>query len=158
MRVEKSWNDRWNDVIRDVIFPNVELLDLMCIPNDENTRSDIINFIDKYFVKDVASDELVTTEMVRVCYSQAQGRAIGKNVVQKMLNFDIYVQDNVLHTVGDDLLVSRDEAIAQKLQELLTDNRYVCNLRFSFVDSYSLYTKLVGYHRYRIVFSYKTSF
>lgn len=156
MRRIKTWNDNLNDVIRDVIFPDEELLDLMLIPND--VRDDIVTFIQKYFVKDVTTDELVTTEDVRICYSQAVGRNIGKYMVKKYLNFDIYVKDTELHTASDDMLQSRDELIAEKLKELLTDKRYVCLINFTYEDMYDLYTKTVGYHRYRIVFSYKTSF
>ena len=156
MRRTKTWNDNLNDVIRDVFFVDEDLLDLMLIPDD--VRDNIILFIQKYFVKDVTSDELVTTEDVRVCYFQQAGRSIGMNVTKKYLMFDIYVKDTELHTATNDMLQSRDELIAEKIKELLTDNRYVCNLRFHFEDSYDLYTKTVGYHRYRITFSYKTSF
>ena len=156
MRKTKTWNDNLNDVIRDVIFPDTELLELMLIP--ESYKEDIIRFVDKYFVKDVTSDELLTDEDVRICYFQEAGRSLGSHVNKKYLCFDIYVKDSVLHTATTDLLQSRDELIAEKLKELLTDKRYVCNLRFTFEDSYDLYTRTVGYHRYRITFSYKISF
>lgn len=156
MRKTRTWNDNLNNVIRDVFFPDEELLDLMLIPED--VRDNIVLFHQKYFVKDVTSDELVTTEDVRVCYSQAAGRSIGMRMNKKYLNFDIYVKDTELHTATDDMLQSRDELIAEKLKELLTDEKYVCFVNFSYEDSYDLYTKTVGYHRFRIVFSYKTSY
>ena len=156
MRKTQTWDDNLNDVIRDVIFPNTEMLDLMLIPNDD--RSDIIKFIDKYFVKDVTTDELLTTEDVRICYFKEQGRSIGMRANKQYLCFDIYVKDKVQHTASNDLLKNRDELIAQKLQELLTDQRYVCKMRFEFVNAYDLYTRTVGYHRYRIEFSYKITF
>lgn len=156
MRKIKTWNDNLNDVIRDVFFADEELIDLMLIPQEY--EDDIVTFIQKYFVKDVTSDEIITNEDVRVCYFQSQGRSIGMNALKKYWNFDIYVKDSVLHTATTDMLQSRDEMIAEKLKELLTDNRYVCRMRFHYEDSYDMYTKLVGYHRYRIVFSYKTTF
>lgn len=156
MRKIKTWNDNLNDVIRDVFFADEELIDLMLIPQEY--EDDIVTFIQKYFVKDVTSDEIITNEDVRVCYFQSQGRSIGMNALKKYWNFDIYVKDSVLHTATTDMLQSRDEMIAEKLKELLTDNRYVCQMRFHYEDSYDMYTKLIGYHRYRIVFSYKTTF
>lgn len=156
MRKIKTWNDNLNDVIRDVFFADEELIDLMLIPQEY--EDDIVTFIQKYFVKDVTSDEIITNEDVRVCYFQSQGRSIGMNALKKYWNFDIYVKDSVLHTATTDMLQSRDEMIAEKIKELLTDNRYVCQMRFHYEDSYDMYTKLVGYHRYRIVFSYKTTF
>lgn len=156
MRKIKTWNDNLNDVIRDVFFADEELIDLMLIPNEY--KDDIATFIQKYFVKDVTSDEIITNEDVRICYFQSEGRSIGMNVLKKYWNFDIYVKDSELHTATLDLLQSRDELIAEKIKELLTDKRYVCQMRFHFEDNYDLYTKLIGYHRYRIVFSYKTSF
>lgn len=156
LRKTRTWNDNLNNVIRDVIFPDAELLELMNIP--EKYRDDIILFLKKYFVKDVTTDEIVTDEDVRICYSQEAGRSLGMNMVKKYLNFDIYVKDSILHTATNDMLQSRDELIAERLKELLTDTRYVCHINFHFEDSYDLYTKTVGYHRYRIAFSYKTSF
>ena len=156
MRKIKTWNDNLNDVIRDVFFADEELIDLMLIPNEY--KDDIATFIQKYFVKDVTSDEIITNEDVRICYFQSEGRSIGMNVLKKYWNFDIYVKDSKLHTATLDLLQSRDELIAEKIKELLTDKRYVCQMRFHFEDNYDLYTKLIGYHRYRIIFSYKTSF
>lgn len=156
MRKTRTWNDNLNDVIRDVFFADPELIDLMLIP--EKHREDIAVFIQKYFIKAVVTDEIITDEDVRVCYSQSEGRAVGMNMVRKYLNFDIYVKDTELHTATFDLLQSRDELIAEKIKELLTDTKYVCRIDFHYEDSFDLYTRQIGYHRYRIVFSYKTSF
>ena len=156
MRKIKTWKDNLNDVIRDVIFTDQELLDYMLIPEED--RENIIKFIDKQFIKDPAPDELVTTEDVRIAFSEQPGRSIGKYVLKKMMYFDVFVKDNHMHDVGDDLLVSRTDVICQRLKELLTDEKYVCNIDFSYEDDYSLYTKVAGYTRHRIVFSYKISF
>ena len=45
MRKIKTWKDNLNDVIRDVIFTDSELIDLMMIPMED--KEDIIRFIDK---------------------------------------------------------------------------------------------------------------
>lgn len=156
MRVTKTWKDNLNDVVRDVIFPNEELMDYMMIPM--NDRDDIVKFIDKYFIRNPAPDELITTEDVRICYGETEGRSIGKNMLKRMLFFDVYVKSEHLHDVGNDMLAFRTDMICQKLKELLTDNKYVCSMDFSYEDDYQLFTKVIGYTRHRIVFSYKISF
>lgn len=128
----------------------------MMIPIED--RDDIIKFIDKYFIRDPASDEILTTEDVRICYSEQAGRSLGKNVLKKYIYFDVYVKNEHLHDVGDDLLKFRTDMICQKLKELLTDEKYVCMIDFSYEDDQSLFTKLIGYTRHRIAFSYKISF
>lgn len=87
MRKIKTWKDNLNDVIRDVFFADQELLDYMLIPEED--RDNIIKFIDKYLVRDPSPDELITTEDVRICFSEMAGRSIGKNVLKKMLSFDV---------------------------------------------------------------------
>jgi len=72
--------------------------------------------------------------------------------------FDIYVKSEHLHDTSNDLLAFRTHYIAEKLKEDLTDKKYVCRIDFSYEDDYEMYTKLVGYTRHRIVFSYKISF
>lgn len=121
MRKIKTWKDNLNDVVRDVIFSNSELLDYMLIP--EQDREDIIKFIDKYFIRNPAPDEILTTEDVRICYGELAGRSIGKYMLRKLIFFDIYVKNEHLHNVGDDLLVSRADTICQKIKELLTDQK-----------------------------------
>lgn len=156
MRKTKTWKDNLNDVVRDVIFPDEEMMDYMMIPANE--REDIIRFIDKYFIRNPAPDELVTTEYVRVCYGELAGRSIGKHMLDKLLFFDVYVKNDHLHDIGDDMLAFRTDAICQRLKELLTWDKYVCNIDFRYEDDYPLFTKMIGYTRHRIVFSYKISF
>ena len=128
----------------------------MLIP--EQDREDIIKFIDKYFIRNPAPDEILTTEDVRICYGELAGRSIGKYMLRKLIFFDIYVKNEHLHNVGDDLLVSRADTICQKIKELLTYQKYVCQIDFSYEDDYGLFTKMVGYTRHRLVLSYKISF
>ena len=68
---QKTWADNWNDVVRDVLFPDARLKDLMLIPRDK--RNDIKAFIEKYLVEDVLPDELITDEDVRILYYETEG-------------------------------------------------------------------------------------
>lgn len=121
-------------------------------------RENIIKFIDKYFIRNPAPDELVTNEDVRICQGELAGRPIGKQMLKKMLFFDIYVKNDHLHDTENDMLVFRTDRICEKMKEMLTDNKQVCNIEFRYEDDYDLFTKMVGYTRHRIVFSYKISF
>lgn len=156
MRKKRTWKDNLNNVIRDVLFCDDELLDYMMIPEEE--RDDIIRFIEKYFIRNPAPDELVTKENVRVCYSELEGTSMGSNILKKYIYFDVFVKDSHLHDVGDDMLQFRTDCICQKLKEDLTDTKYVCLLDFTYVDDFQLHTKVANYTRHRIIFSYKISF
>lgn len=149
---EKTWDDDWNDVIRKVFWPDYKLKQLMLIP--ENTA--IVPFITKYFIEDAAPDALLTDEKVRVNHFDTQGYDTGnKNVIRKYKNFDIYVKDDFVYDATNDRLKSRTALIAERIKYLLLRDFYVCGLRFEFRDEYSLWTKTVGYKRYRLVFSYR---
>lgn len=156
LRKIKTWKDNINDVVRDVIFADAELLDYMMIPDCD--KDDIIKFIDKYFIRNPAPDEILTTEDVRICYGDLAGRSIGKYVLKKLIFFDVYVKNDHLHDAKDDMLVFRTDIICQRIKELLTDQKYVCRVDFTYEDDYGLFTKMIGYTRHRIVFSYKISF
>ena len=157
MKKIKTWKDNLNDVIRDVFFADQELLDYMMVPEED--RYNIIKFIDKYFIRNPAPDELITNENVRICYSEDSGKPFGSNVLNKYIWFDIYVKNDHLHDADDyDMLVFRTDRIAQCIKEDLTNTKYVCRLNFKYEDDYDLYTKIIGYKRHRIIFSYKTSF
>lgn len=156
MRKKQTWKDNINNAIRYVLFPDAELLDLMMIPDGD--RENIVKFIDKYFIRNAAPDEIVSTEDVRICYSEEEGRLIGANMIEKYICFDVYVQNDHLHDCGDDFLVFRTDKICQKLKELLTDEKSVQGISYRYKDDFYMYTKLVGYSRHRLVLSYKASF
>lgn len=156
MRKIKTWKDNLNDVVRDVFFTDTELLDYMLIPQSD--RENIIKFQENYFVKDPDPDELITKEQVRVCYGDKEGTSIGKNALKKYLVFDVYVKKEHVHDVSNDMLASRLDYICEKIKEDLTDKKYVCRIDFSYVDDFPLYTKMIGYMRHRIMFSYKITF
>lgn len=124
----------------------------------EIDRGNIVKFINNYFIRSVAPDEILTHEDVRICYSEYTGRSIGSNCLKKILNCDVQVKTNHLHDFGNDLLAYRTDMICQKLKEILTTEKQVCLIDFSYEDDYDLFSKLAGYTRHRIVFSYKITY
>lgn len=156
VRVEKTrtWKDNWNNVIRYVLFPDEKLKRLMKIP----TGTSITDFIDRYFVQDENAGEILINEPVRIVYWDSEGRESGNmNVRNKYKEFDIFVKDDILHNTTEDRLQFRYDLIAERLKYLLLKDTHVQHLRFKFEDEYNLWTKTIGYKRYHIVFSYKTT-
>lgn len=101
---------------------------------------------------------MVTKEKVRISHYDTRGGDTGNmNVRMKYKEFDIFVKDTELHNADVDRLKSRSEMIAERLKYLLLRDRNICGLRFAYEDEYDLWTKTIGYRRYHIVFSYKTS-
>ena len=119
-------------------------------------RKNIKMFIEKYFVEDALSDELVTDEDVRILYYETEGSLFGNpHILQKYLEFDIFVKNASLFNATNDRLQRRDKLILARLKHQLLGESHVCGLRFSYVDDYHLGAKTVGYRRYHAVFSYK---
>ena len=148
-----QWINDWNTIIRRVIFPDVELKTLMKIPEKTN----IINFIDKYFIRAGYTNKLVENESVRIVYSDIQGDDTSvPNVKRKMLTFDIYVKIEDLHNVGEDRLTMRTQLIANRLIQLLTKDRYLqdTGYRFWVAGDWDLGTRTTGYARYCVAFYY----
>ena len=128
----------------------------MCIPQDK--RSNIREFIGRFFIEDAMPDELVIDEDVRVIYYDTEGTQLGSpHVLRKYLVFDIYAKNDMLYNVSSDRLIRRDKKIGQRLKELLTGKEHVFGLRFQYEDEYHLGAKTIGYRRYHIVFSYVTT-
>lgn len=155
MRVSKikTWTDNWNDVIR-LLYKDPYLKELMCLPSS----CSIVQFIEKYFVKGVSADEIVTDEKVRILWYDSIGSATNnKNVRLKFKEFDIFVKDDVLHNATGDRLQYRYNLICDRLKDILLRLDAICGLRFSYVTEYDMWTKTIGYSRYHIVFSYKTT-
>ena len=76
----------------------------MCVPND----TPITKFIEKYFIEDAVSSELLTDEKVRIIYYDSDGSDTGnKDVLNRYKEFDIFVKDDVLHTATKDRLQNR---------------------------------------------------
>lgn len=150
----RTWQDNWNNVIRDVLFPDAKLKELMLVPDG----TDIMRFQDKYFVRDASTDELLTNEKVRVVHYDTRGLdTYNMHVRGKYKEFDIFVKEDVEHTATTDRLQSRQVLIAQRIKELLLSKYNVCQLHFQYEDEYDLWTKTIGYKMYHIAFFYKTS-
>ena len=80
---------RWDDILRDVLFPDKELAELMMIPEGTN----IITWIDRYFVDYAMCTELVRDEDVRVVWAEDQSTHTTNYLVNKRkISFDIYVK------------------------------------------------------------------
>ena len=129
---------------------------LMMIP--AKSRNNIREFIARYFIEDAMPDEPVVDEDVRIIYYDEEGSKLGTpHVTKKILAFDIYVKESNLYNATNDRLQRRDKLIAQRLKELLLWKEHVCGLRFQYEDEYHLGARTIGYKRYHLVLSYKTT-
>lgn len=150
----RTWQDNWNNVVRNVLFPDDRLKELMLVP----VGTDIITFQKKYFIRDGSTDELLTNEKVRiVCHDDESLKTFNKGVNIKYKVFDIFVKDDVEHTADIDRLRSRQVMIAERIKYLLLRRLYVENMRFGYEDEYDQWTKTVGYKLYRLNLYYKTT-
>ena len=148
-----AWVNEFNNIIRRIIFPDRKLRVLMNLPEDTT----IITFIDRYFMRVGTSSVPLKDEDVRIVYSTVgTGLAQDVHVLRQELSFDIYVKLSALHNVGNDRLVYRTELIADRLNEMLT-NQYDERLggyRFRCIGRSEQSTNTIGYVRYNISFAY----
>jgi len=151
---ERTWQDNWNNVVRNVIYPDDKLKELMLVP----VGTDIVTFGKKYFIRDGSTDELLTNEKVRVVCHDDQGfDTFNKGVHGKYKTFDIFIKEDVEHTADIDRLKSRQVMVAERIKYLLL-RRWNCeNLHFQYEDEYDQWTKTVGYKLYRLILFYKTT-
>lgn len=148
-----GWIDAWNTIIRKVIWPDSELKSLMKLPAGTN----IIQFIDRYFIRAGYSNTLLTDEVCRIAYADVQGSETQvPNVTKNMMTFDIYVKQSELHNVENDRLKMRTHLIAERLLRLLTQKRYLAGTgyRFWIAGDWDMGTRVTGYARYTIAFRY----
>lgn len=150
----RTWQDNWNNVVRNVLFPDDKLKELMMVP----TGTDIVTFQKKYFIRDGSTDELLTAEKVRIVTHDDQGSwTFNKGVNIKYKNFDIYCSEDVEHTADVDRLKSRQVLVAERIKYLLLRQKVCEHIHFEYEDEYDLWTKTVGYKLYRLTFFYKTT-
>ena len=148
----RTWQDNWNNVIRNVLFPDEKLKELMLVPQG----TDIMTFQKKYFIRDGSTDELLTNEKVRVVhYDKESYFTTNKGVRVKYKNFDIFVSEDVEHTADVDRLRSRQVMIAERIKYLLLRQKICEHIHFEYEDEYDLWTKTVGYKLYHLTFFYK---
>ena len=148
-----GWENAWNKIIRNVIFKDSELKQLMKIPSNTG----ILQFIDKYFIRAGYTSELLSNEACRIVYSDTlagdtQVPAVKKNII----TFDIYVKNEDLHNVGQDRLVFRTSLITERLFYLLTKDRYVADTGYRFwpAGEWDFGTRTIGYSRHTVSFYY----
>lgn len=152
--VNKYWEKDWNDIIRYVIFEDEELKSLMKIP--ENTN--IITFIDKYFVRAGYATNVLTNEDVRIVYGSIALDSLNPNVTRNEMSFDIYVKLEHIHDIGRDRLEMRTHAIAARLINILTDRRYMGVYRMWVTGEGERGTGTIGYARYNVSFGYMKTY
>lgn len=148
-----GWINAWNTIIRQVIWPDYRLKQLMKIPK----QTGILQFCDRYFIKAGYSNKILSDEVCRIVYSDIQSKQTDvPNVKKNMLIFDIYVKREELHNVGDDRLMMRTHLIAERLNKLLKQTRYLADTgyRFWIAGDWDGGTRTSGYARYTIAFYY----
>lgn len=146
-----SWINEWNKIIRTVFWKDAELKQLMELPANTN----ILQFCNRYFIHAGYANELLTDEKCRIVYSNAEGSDTSvPNVRRNMITFDIYVKEEELHNATNDRLMLRTHLIAERLDKLLTKERYVADTGYRFwtAGDWDLGTRTVGYARYTIAF------
>ena len=150
----RTWADNWNNVVRCVLFRDEKLRSLMLIPEDAS----IVDFISRYFIEDANPDELLTKEKVRIiCYDSEGPELRNPHVKLYYKEMDVYVKDDVLYNATNDRLQRRYRLIGDRIKYLLLRQKNIQNLSFYFESEYNLWTKVVGYKRYHLTFSYKTT-
>ena len=151
----KTWDDNWNDIIRYDIFQDAYLKELMCI----SPKTTIIDFVENYFIEDASgTDQQLVNEPVRIVHYDNEGTDTGnKNVLLRYKEFDIYVKKTELYNATNDRLKSRCKLIAERIKFLLLHDFHIHDLHFEYENEFDMWTKTVGYKRYHIVFSYKTT-
>lgn len=148
-----GWINAWNTVIRKVIWPDSKLKSLMKLPSKTN----IVQFVDRYFIRASYTNTLLTDEVCRIVYSDSQGAETQvPNVKENLMIFDIYVKQEEMRNVGDDRLVTRADLIAERLFKLLTSKRYLActGYRFWIAGDWDGGTRVTGYVRKTIAFHY----
>lgn len=156
MYVEKTrtWDDNWNDWIRYVFFKDEKLKELMLVP--EGTS--ITTFTDKYFIRSSASDEVLTTEKVRIVYYDGEGEMMGsRHVLGHYKMFDIFCSESVERNATNDRLKRRQILIAERLKYLILHNPVRYGLHFYPGDEFDVWTKTIGYTAYHVDFFYITT-
>lgn len=148
-----GWTNAWNTIIRNVIWQDHDLKALMKMP----AKTNIIQFVDRYFIRAGYSNKLLTDEVCRIVYADSQGSETQvPNVTKNLMLFDIYIKDSEMRNIGEDRLVTRADMICERLHKLLTKDRYVAGTgyRFWIAGEWDGGTRVTGYQRKTIAFHY----
>ena len=155
MATYNQWDAAWNDVIRYVIYPDTELKNLMMIP----AGTDIVTFVDKYFIKSGLVNEVLKDENVRIIYKDTPlGVAGNENVINVEFDFDIYVRTTNLRNATKDRLMLRTDLIASRLRYLLVNNPNLSVFSFRCIGDESVGSKAIGYSCHNLAFVYKRTY
>lgn len=148
----QTWSDDWNYIIRNVFFADDELRSLMKVPEDIS----VVEFIDRYFIEAGFSNSLLVNEPVRIVYGEMYSdQTASPHVLKQELSFDIYVKREELHNIGNDRLVLRTKAIANRIIYLLTmKERYIRGYRFWIAGDTDVGTTTIGYVRRNVSFHF----
>ena len=148
-----KWTKAWNRIIREKIWPDHELKVLMKLP----PKTGILQFCNRYFIRAGFSNKLLTDEVCRIVYADTMSSDTAvANVKKNIMTFDIYVKHEEMYNVGDDRLISRLDLIADKLNRILTSERYLADTGFRFwiASELDLGTSTVSYARKTIAYYY----
>ena len=148
-----GWTNAWNTIIRKIIWKDHDLKVFMKLP----PKTNIIQFVDRYFIRAGYTNKLLTDEVCRIVYSDSQGYETEvPNVKKNLMIFDIYVKQEEQRNIGDDRLILRSDLIADRLCKLLTSKRYLADTgyRFWIAGDWDGGTRVTGYNRKTIAFHY----
>lgn len=148
-----GWVNAWNTIIRKLIWPDGELKTLMKLP----AKTNIIQFVDRYFIRASFTNNLLTDEVCRIVYSDSPGYETDvPNVKRNLMIFDVYVKESEQRNIGNDRLVTRADLIIARLGKLLTSKRYLeeTGYRFWIAGDWDGGTRVTGYVRKSIAFHY----
>jgi len=148
-----GWVNAWNTIIRKLIWPDEELKTLMKLP----AKTNIIQFVDRYFIRASFTNNLLTDEVCRIVYSDSPGYETDvPNVKRNLMIFDVYVKESEQRNIGNDRLVTRADLIIARLGKLLTSKRYLeeTGYRFWIAGDWDGGTRVTGYVRKSIAFHY----
>lgn len=148
-----GWVNAWNTIIRKLIWPDEELKTLMKLP----AKTNIIQFVDRYFIRASFTNNLLTDEVCRIVYSDSPGYETDvPNVKRNLMIFDVYVKESEQRNIGNDRLVTRADLIVARLGKLLTSKRYLeeTGYRFWIAGDWDGGTRVTGYVRKSIAFHY----
>ncbi len=151
---QDAWISDWNDIVRNIIFKDDALRELMMLPK----TATIIDFYEKYFIRTGTVSTVLKDETVRINYTMASISTLGERVGRNILSFDIYVKDKYQHNYSNDALTCRTELIALRLRQLLLGNRYNGVYRFYDPNEGDMNTSTIGYSRYNLTLSFTKVF
>ena len=138
------------------LFQDDTLKTLMKIPTvDKNNLGKVR---DLYITHSYGSDTIITNLNCRILFRNVPLTGTNNQYVKwDGIIFEIFVKNSEEYTVESDGLIRRQEAIADRLYELLA-RQYVASMKFEPVDRGDLYCGTEGYKRYFVKFTYKRIF